>query len=69
MTQSAAFVIGGVDTHGRSHHAAVVDEAGRILGSAEFVASTCRRTLKHVASCTTKRVAQRAGESLHLIMG
>ncbi len=40
MTQSAAFVIGGVDTHGRSHHAAVVDEAGRILGSAEFVAST-----------------------------
>lgn len=40
MAQSAAFVIGGVDTHGRSHHAAVIDEAGRVLGSAEFVVST-----------------------------
>ncbi len=40
MAQSTAFVIGGVDTQGRSHHAAVIDEAGRILGSAEFVVST-----------------------------
>lgn len=40
MAQSAAFVIGGVDTHGRCHHAAVIDEAGRVLGSAEFVVST-----------------------------
>ena len=40
MAQGAAFVIGGVDTHGRSHHAALIDEAGRVLGSAEFVVST-----------------------------
>ncbi|HEY2791593.1 MAG TPA: IS110 family transposase, partial [Micromonosporaceae bacterium] len=32
-------VTGGVDTHGRTHHAAVLDETGRILGDQQFVAS------------------------------
>jgi hypothetical protein len=29
-------VIGGVDTHGRTHHAAVLDPQGRLLGNQEF---------------------------------
>ena len=32
MTQERLEVIGGVDTHGRTHHAAVLDAAGRLLG-------------------------------------
>ena len=32
-------VIGGVDTHGQTHHAAVIDEVGRQLGDREFTAS------------------------------
>jgi transposase len=32
-------VIGGVDTHGQTHHAAVIDEVGRQLGDREFPAS------------------------------
>jgi transposase len=32
-------VIGGVDTHGRTHHAAVIDEVGRQLGDREFTAT------------------------------
>ncbi|PPK90177.1 transposase IS116/IS110/IS902 family protein [Kineococcus xinjiangensis] len=31
-------VIGGVDTHARTHHAAALDGVGRLLGSAEFPA-------------------------------
>jgi hypothetical protein len=30
-------VIGGVDTHGRTHHAAVIDQRGRLLGDQEFL--------------------------------
>lgn len=33
-------VIGGVDTHKDTHTAAAIDTAGRMLGSAEFPAST-----------------------------
>lgn len=33
-------VIGGVDTHGRTHHAAVIDELGRHLADREFPATT-----------------------------
>jgi transposase len=33
-------VIGGVDTHGRTHHAAVIDQQGRLLGGREFAASS-----------------------------
>lgn len=34
-------VVGGVDTHGRSHHAAVLDAAtGKLLGDREFCATT-----------------------------
>jgi transposase len=36
MAGSAIVVIGGVDTHGHTHQAAVIDSAGRILGGAEF---------------------------------
>ena len=32
-------VISGVDTHGKTHHAAVIDEVGRQLGDREFTAS------------------------------
>jgi transposase len=40
MTTIPDGVIGGVDTHGRTHHAAVLDEAGRLLGDARFDADT-----------------------------
>jgi hypothetical protein len=33
-------VIGGVDTHGPSHHAAVIDQQGRLLGDQEFPADS-----------------------------
>jgi len=33
------FVIVGVDTHQRTHHAAVLDQAGRLLGDREFPAT------------------------------
>ena len=33
---STRIVIGGVDTHGQTHHAAVIDEVGRQLGDREF---------------------------------
>jgi len=32
-------VTAGVDTHGRTHHAAVIDQNGRLLGDREFLAS------------------------------
>jgi transposase len=32
-------VTGGVDTHGKTHHAAVVDQTGRVLGNQEFPAT------------------------------
>jgi len=40
MTSSTTrIVIGGVDTHGQTHHAAVIDEVGRQLGDREFTAT------------------------------
>ena len=39
MTRTTVFVTGGVDTHGQSHHAAVIDHLGRQLGDREFPAS------------------------------
>jgi hypothetical protein len=39
MATTAVFVTGGVDTHGQSHHAAVIDHVGRQLGDREFPAS------------------------------
>jgi transposase len=41
MPKRTRVVIGGVDTHGRTHHAAVIDEHGRLLGDREFPADTC----------------------------
>jgi transposase len=39
MAHTKRIVFGGVDTHGRTHHAAAVDEVGRVLGDHEFPAS------------------------------
>ncbi|MBE0418379.1 MAG: IS110 family transposase [Coriobacteriia bacterium] len=39
MAGSRRAVIGGVDTHRDTHHAAVIDTSGRILGTDEFDAS------------------------------
>jgi len=47
MTAEEQSVTAGVDTHGDTHHAAVVDAVGRHLGDAEFPATAagCRRLL------------------------
>jgi hypothetical protein len=39
MTRTTVGVTGGVDTHGQSHHAAVIDHLRRQLGDREFPAS------------------------------
>jgi len=39
MTSTGLDVFGGVDTHGRTHHAAAIDGAGRLLGDAQFAAT------------------------------
>jgi transposase len=39
MTNNAGSVTGGVDTHGETHHAAVIDGVGRQLGDREFPAT------------------------------
>jgi transposase len=39
MTSTGLDVFGGVDTHGRTHHAAAIDSAGRLLGDAQFAAT------------------------------
>src|SRR4029450_1351181 len=39
MATTAVFVTGGVDTHGDTHHAAVLDYMGRQLGDREFPTS------------------------------
>src|SRR5918994_3584685 len=36
MTRTTVGVTGGVDTHGQSHHAAVIDHLGRRPGDREF---------------------------------
>jgi transposase len=38
MPKRTRIVIGGVDTHGRIHHAAVIDQQGRLLGDRQFPA-------------------------------
>ena len=40
MAAKKRHVIGGVDTHGRTHYAAAVDQVGRVLGDREFPATT-----------------------------
>ncbi|MFI7493093.1 IS110 family transposase [Micromonospora echinaurantiaca] len=39
MTAKKRKVTGGVDTHGRTHHAAVIDQTGRELGDQQFPAT------------------------------
>ena len=41
MAGSGRVVIGGIDTHGSTHHAAAIDVAGRILATAQFEADSC----------------------------
>jgi hypothetical protein len=38
MPKRTRVVIGGVATHGRTHHAAAIDQQGRLLGDQEFPA-------------------------------
>ena len=40
MAGSGRGVIGGVDTHGSTHHAAAIDVAGRVLATAQFEANS-----------------------------
>jgi transposase len=40
IADPARLVTGGVDTHGEVHVAGMVDQAGRVLGTAEFPATT-----------------------------
>ena len=45
---TSRIVTGGVDTHGHTHHAAVIDQVGRQLGDREIPASpTGYRALAH----------------------
>jgi transposase len=39
MSRRTTTIIGGVDTHSATHHAAVIDSHGRLLADAEFSAS------------------------------
>ncbi len=39
MTETIIEVVGGVDADGDTHHAAVMDIVGRVLGSLEFSAT------------------------------
>lgn len=39
MTTEAMGVTGGVDTHSNTHHAAAIDEVGRLLATSEFPAN------------------------------
>jgi transposase len=39
MASKKRQVIGGVDTHGKTHHAAVIDHTGRLHGDQEFPAT------------------------------
>ncbi len=39
IADSERLVTGGVDTHAEVHVAGVVDQAGRVLGTAEFPAT------------------------------
>ena len=39
MASKKTPVTGGVDTHGQTHHAGVVDQTGRVLGDQEFPAT------------------------------
>ena len=39
MTEETGVVVGGVDTHSQTHHAAVLDHVGRELGEREFPAT------------------------------
>ncbi|MFE7046681.1 transposase [Streptomyces atratus] len=39
MTHNTPQITGGVDTHGQTHHAAVIDSVGRHLADQEFPAT------------------------------
>jgi transposase len=39
MAAKKRYVTGGVDTHGKTHHAAVIDQVGQLLGDQQFAAT------------------------------
>jgi len=39
MTGKTGVVVGGVDTHSQTHHAAVIDDLGREVSDCEFPAT------------------------------
>ena len=39
MAATKAAVTGGIDTHGKTHHAAIVDQTGRVLADQQFAAT------------------------------
>jgi len=40
MTQEHTLVVGGVDAHADTHHAAALDERGALLGTKSFPTTT-----------------------------
>jgi transposase len=55
MAAKKTQVTGGVDTHGQTHHAAAIDQIGRVLGDREFPANAAgyRRLLAWLRSYGT----------------
>jgi transposase len=55
MTHDSLEIIGGVDTHGKAHHAAVIDSVGRHVADREFPATTggYRDLLEWLRACGT----------------
>jgi transposase len=60
MPKRTRVVIGGVDTHGRAHHAAVIDQQGRLLGDREFPL-TVLATGSCLAGCVATGTQTRSG--------
>ncbi len=68
MTYEAGAVVGGVDTHKHTHHAAVIDQRGQLLGDREFRTSAAAVGIlaRHmlcaaVADCATPPVDSSLG--------
>ena len=56
-------VVGGVDTHGQTHHAAVIDEVGRQPGDREFTASPAGYRAWLIGSADTAPSPRSAGRA------
>jgi transposase len=60
MPKRTRVVIGGVDTHGRTHHAAAIDQQGRLLGDRESPL-TMAATENCLAGCVATGTWTRSG--------